>query len=102
MLIESGRAITELPWEAALQLSRAIQAKARRAEEIAKAEAVAMDHAILLRSGAPFGLALNRRVRAFAEHLAVTSRRLQRYMPGGVKSQESLGVPVVRHVKGGS
>ena len=97
VLLFNDRRICSLPWGHALQVARAITAQARRAEEIEKAEQVSFDHGLMLRTGAPFGLALNARVRQAGEHKAAWDRTLRRALPGGVKSQEKVGVPTVRH-----
>jgi hypothetical protein len=101
LLIINGRAVADLPWEAAGEVARAMLVQARKAEEIAKHELVAMDHAILLRVGAPFGLAFDPRIRAEGEKAAQWDSSLRRYLPGGVKSQEKFGTPtIIRHPPG--
>jgi hypothetical protein len=95
LLLHNGRRVASVPWQHALQLAKAIQATARRAEEIEKHDQVAFDHAIMRRVGAPFGLALNCHVRTLGDQMAAWNSKLRRYLPGGVRSQERLGVPTV-------
>jgi len=93
--LELNGKLTDLPWDAALELARAITAQARLAESHAKAERLIYDSAILLRAGAPFGLAPTRRHLNAAITEAVSNRDLRRYLPGGVRSQEVVGMPAV-------
>jgi len=99
LLLLNGRRVCSLPWGHGLQLARALTIQARRAEEIEKHEQVSFDHGLMQRTGAPFGLAFNRAIRQIGEHKAAWNRSLRRYLPGGVKSQEKLGTPTVRHAK---
>ena len=96
LLFFEGR-MADLPWQAAIQLGRALMAQGRAAEEWEKHEQVARDDAILLRAGlgGMLGLSHNPHVRKEAEQLAVHDRDLRRYMPGGVKSEEHVGTPIV-------
>lgn len=90
---------TELPWEKALELGRALIQQGHRAEEIVKHEQVIEDQALLTRIGAPFGLAVDPRVAREAAREAVNNTKLRRYLPGGVKSKEFVGAPAVRLMK---
>lgn len=93
-----GDTAAEMPWEAAEAIGKALIAKARLAEELAKADAVALDSAILLRAGfgnLGIGLAKDSRVRKEAIKLADGDRNLRRYMPGGIKSKEEFGSPTI-------
>jgi predicted ATPase len=95
IVIFEGKAAV-MPWEAADELARAITQKARQAEEVAKAEHIALDQALLLRAGATIGLSNNRWIRRLAGIEAAHNPMLRRFMPGGVKSQEMFGTPTVR------
>ena len=88
-----------MSWKEAETFWRAIKRKAQAAEEWAKAESIAFDHAILQRVGAPFGgLSSNPEIQALGEHEAAWNRDLRRYIRGGVKKQERVGVPgVINH-----
>jgi hypothetical protein len=96
VLLEIDGHVTELPWQAAKQLSRALRIMAGKAEEFEKAHEIAFDQAILLRSGAPFGLTDNPDIQKEAAIEAASNPVLRRSMPGGIRSQEQLGVPTVR------
>lgn len=96
LLIVNGQCVLDLPWDGALEIGRALIAQGRRAEEIAKAAGVILDHAILVRAGVPIGLAVDPRIRKEAEETAVSDSSLRRYMPGGVRSTESVGAPSVK------
>lgn len=96
LLIINGQCVLNLPWDGALEIGRALIAQGHRAEEIAKAAGVIRDHAILVRAGVPIGLAVDPRIREEAEKDAAWDSPLRRYMPGGVKSTESVGAPSVK------
>lgn len=102
LLLSGGILIAEMPWEAADQLAKALLAKARQAEELQKAEQIALDQAVLLRGGFPFGLTRHRAIMSEALKQALWNTQLRRYMPGGVKSQEVFGTPaIIRHLPKG-
>lgn len=97
-ILERGRLLIELPWKAADALAQAISAKARQAEELDKAQSIALDQALLLRAGVPIGLTNHPRIKAEAAKEAAWNRKLRRALPGGVKSMEHVGTPnVVKH-----
>jgi len=97
VLLFSGHVlIAEIPWRLADELAKAITAKARRAEEEEKGEAIAFDSAILLRAGVPFSFSNRLDILKLAVKEAAWNTRLRRYMPGGVKSKEAFGCPGVR------
>lgn len=100
LVLRNGQAILDLPWDAARALAMALRRKSALAEEIARHERVALDDAIMIRSGAPCRLAVDPRVRELAEQEAQSNRKLRRYMPSlkGIGSRERVGVPVVRRV----
>lgn len=96
VLLEIDGHVTELPWQKAKELGRALYRMGAKAEEYAKHAQIAFDQAILLRSGAPFGLTSNPDIQKEAAIEATSNRTLRRQMPGGIKSEEQLGVPAVR------
>ncbi len=95
LIIWSGKLAADLHYSGALELADALRRVGRMAEQWSNAEAVARDEAILLRSGVPVSLTSNPVMRAEAEKLAVSDRELRRAMPGGVKSEEHVGAPVI-------
>jgi hypothetical protein len=95
ILIEDGKAILDVPWQYADKIAKAMRSKARAAEEQDKAPAIAMDAAIVLRAGLPFGLSSDPKIMAESRKLAAHDRDLRRYMPGGIKSQQQFGQPAV-------
>lgn len=95
VVIKNGRALMDLHWDAALALARAIMTQARKAEEQAKAEDIAIDQAFLARAGIPFKIT-NRpdimdRARVEAQH----NSTLRKQLPGGVRAEPRIGVPAV-------
>lgn len=93
LLLVDGRLVAEMPWNAALDVSRAIHVKAKAAEEIAKAAGIIYDHAILMRHGFRFGLTSHPLLQGEAAKQAAWNRNLRRYIPGGVRSEEMVGTP---------
>lgn len=94
LFIVNGHGV-EMSWQAAEKLGRALVSKARLAEELAKAEAIAADDAILLRAGFPLGLTNHPKIRAESRKLAEHDRNLRRYMPGGIRSKVHFGAPTI-------
>lgn len=99
LVIENGRTILDLPYEAALALGRAIHIKAKQAEEWACAEAIINDQAILTRLGVPFGLTRHPILLREATREAAWNSKLRRYIPpsraGGIESQAVFGTPTI-------
>jgi hypothetical protein len=96
LLIIGGRA-TELPWNAALDVANALREKAKDAEEIAKAEGIIFDQALLIRTGAPLGFSSNPDIQKEAGKEAAWNSDLRRHIPGGVRATEQMGRPGVYH-----
>lgn len=95
LFLGNGRLLFDVPAEAAHQIWAATTGKAREAEELANAEKVALDAAILHRSGAPFGVAHAPVIRKEAAKLAQHDEKLRRYMKDGIKSAEVVPAPTV-------
>lgn len=96
LVLGNGALLVDLPWRVAASLWAAVTTKAREAEELDSADAIARDGAILFRSGAPFGLTSNPAIQDEIVKAAVHDRDLRRFMPDGVKSTVILGAPAVR------
>ena len=95
LILEGGRLLLRMPWDAALEFAQAVVHQARRVEEIAKRERIVHDQAILNRLGIPVGLVNDPRLRADAMSEAHWNSQLRRYLPGGVRSQEAVGAPTI-------
>ena len=97
ILIEEGKAILTLPWEVALELSNAMRAQAKRAEELDKAKQIIGDQALLIRKGVPLGLSNHPSILKEATKEAVHNKFLRRAIPfsKGVESQEIFGTPSI-------
>lgn len=89
-----------MPWNAAIDVAHEIIAKARAAEEIAKANNIIFDNALLIRSGAPFGLSNNPDIMKESANEAAWNTTLRRSNLGGLKSEGIVGAPTVRHAHG--
>lgn len=97
LVISGGRAVLDLPYQAALDLAKALHGKARQADEWAHAKAVIADQAIVTRLGLRFGLTSHPVLLKEAVHQAAWSRDLRRYIPSskalGIASQVVVGAP---------
>lgn len=71
----------ELPWQAALELSRMLMGAARQCEELAVANRLIADQALLIRAGAPFALSNHPKIRDAARTEAQWDSQLRRYIP---------------------
>jgi hypothetical protein len=96
LLIGDGRLLIDMPPIIAERLWRSILVQARKAEEVAKAGQIALDQALLIRSGAFFGLTDHPVIRAEAIKEAGHNRLLRSAIPS-IRSTEVFGVPVVSH-----
>lgn len=92
-MITNGRLVLDLPYEAALEIGRAMIGKAKQAEELANPHKIIMDQAILFRAGFPLGLTNNRDIMSESIKTAMHDRDLRRFMTGGVRSKEVVGTP---------
>ena len=97
-LIVDGKAAFAAPWNVALDIAHEMIAKARLAEEHAKANQIIFDNAMLFRSGAPFGLSNNKNIVTESLKEAAHNYTLRRHMAGGIKSTAIVGTPEVRKV----
>ena len=97
LLVIDGRALN-MPWHVALDIARALEKKARKAEEIAKSEGLIFDQALLIRTGAPLGFTDNPDIQQEAAKEAAHSSDLRKYLPGGVKATEQFGSPNVKRM----
>ena len=95
ILVKDGSLVADMPWQAALELANAIYRQAKLAEELANAEEIVMDQAILMRAGAPFGLSGNADIMEEAGKEAAWNSDLRRYMPGGIRSRSVVGTPTI-------
>jgi hypothetical protein len=97
LLLEKGIAVLSMPWDVALDLSRAIKAKAKLAEEWAKANEIVMDQAFLMRAGIPIGLSARRDIMKEAVKEASWDTGLRKAIPS-IKSAAKFGKPmIIRH-----
>ena len=102
IVIVDGKAVIDLPWDAALQLANGIRVKAKQAEELVKANQIIEDQAVLTRLGIPFGLSNNPDIQKEACKEAAHSSFLRKAIPvsraGGIRSQAVFGTPtLIKH-----
>lgn len=90
-----GRRVFEADWHDALAIADAIRAQAKRAEELAHAEGIIADQALIIRKGLPFGLTSRLDMLKEAVKEAAWNRTLRRALPGGIKSKAVVGTPAI-------
>lgn len=102
LVLEAGRLVLDMPYQAARTLARALLAKAAQAEEVVRAEQVIADQAILTRLGVPLGLTNSPVLQRAAANEAAWNTSLRRYIPlrrakgvGGIRSGEIFGTPTI-------
>lgn len=97
IVIRAGQTVLDVPAEAAMEIGKQLMAAGRLAklEDPREAERVALDSAVLLRAGVPFGLTSDRRILDMARVEAESNRELRRAMPGGIKGEVQFGTPEV-------
>jgi len=100
LIVMDGRRVLEVSWDAALMLARAMTIQAKRIEEQVKALSIIDDQALLMRSGAPFGLTNNPALLDEAKKVAVSDPMLRKFVPGKGIGGPILGTPtIIRHRK---
>lgn len=99
LLIYNGQTTISLPWKAALEVAKALTIQAKKAEELANAERIISDQAILTRVGFPIGLTNHPAMLKEAMKEAAWNSNLRRYIPpmraGGIASQAVFGTPSI-------
>lgn len=86
-----------LPWQAAVELGKNLVAQGKLAEEVASANRVIADAALLMRVGAPFGLTRNRKIREEAKSMAQWDSSLRRYIKTPKWRGVEFGTPAIRN-----
>ena len=97
-LIVDGKCVLNMPHDHALIIARALYKHAKLAEELAAAEQVIMDQAILMRSGWPFAaLSANPAIIHEAGKEVVWNSRLRRYIQNKFDPKGTVYPLIVRH-----
>lgn len=79
-LIVDGKRVADIPWRNARQIAAALKQKANLAEEIENVERAINDNAIIARSGAPFALSTNKKIKEAAWTDAQWDTALRKWM----------------------
>ena len=99
LLLHNGVLLFSLPWQAALELGRALHVQGKKAEEEANAVRIVYDQAILTRVGFPIGLSNRPDILREAAKEAAWNRDLRRYIRGdramGIANQTIFGTPTI-------
>lgn len=99
LVVKDGRAVFDMPWQAALDLSRGIHAMAKKSEEWSKKEQLIFDQGLLHRMGIRLGLIHNPVLRPEALKAAQRNDTLRRNLRNRIPADAaSVGTPaVIRH-----
>lgn len=101
VLVVEGKRVCDMPWQVSDQFATAFKQAARIAEERQKANKVILADAALIRTGAPFSLTSDVRIRAEAFKLAQWDSKVRRAMPmRGAPSPRAVGTPTIRKSRG--
>lgn len=94
LLLVNGSMVADIPWQAALKVSKALRSVAKLAEEWDNAERLIADQALMIRTGAPFGLTNNRKITE-AAYTEAQWGDLRRHVPAAptIRSREEFGTP---------
>ena len=95
LIISEGKLLLDLPWKAALEVSKGLRIAAKLAEEEVNVLKIIADQALIQRTGFPVGLTNNPAIQKEAMKEAVHNRDLRRALPGGIKSQSIVGTPTL-------
>ena len=93
----NDRAFMEIGHQEALELATAIRHAGLK--EHAEAERLIHEGAIMMRAGLPLTLSNHPKIIAEAAKEAAWNSDLRRYIPGGVKATDKVGVPTVYQEK---
>lgn len=93
-LISDGKNILVMPLKIAKTVADGLMSKAKLAEEHAKRDLIIADSAILLRTGLPFGLSNNNKIKKEAFKAAEDVK-----LPGGIEPTSLVGTPSVSHAR---
>lgn len=91
----NDRAFLEIGHQEAQELSALLRRAGLQAQEHAEAERLIFEGAMLARAGFPLTLSNHPKILDRVRVEAAANHDLRRYMPGGVKATELVGVPTV-------
>lgn len=86
--------VVSVPWQAALDISRAIHIKAKKAEEFDNVNKIIFDHALLTRVGSMIGLSNDPKIKEEVKKESVWNKMLRRYVKGH-KGRFVVGTPTL-------
>lgn len=95
LIISNGKLVSIMPWDAALIVSKAIHAKAKQAEEIAKADQIIQDNAILARVGSFIGLSSHPKIVEETKKEAAFGS-IRKYITSRIESKEIAYPPIIK------
>lgn len=94
VLVDFCGQVQELPYQTVIEIAKGLLVSAKMAEEYANANKIIFDHAILTRSGAPFGLSNNKVIKDEVRKETAWNSILRRYMKRN-KAKEVFGTPTL-------
>lgn len=102
LLILNGQAVASIPWQACNEIADSFRRAARAGEEYEKANIIIAQDAALVRTGAPFALSNNPKIREAAYSDAQWDSAARKAMPlRGAPSPRAVGTPsLIKHRNG--
>lgn len=94
-MLLNGRFICLIPWRIADVFAKKLQSLARQCEEYENANKIIVADALLIRTGAPFSLTNNPKIREESYKEAQWNSDIRKGMPMTVPSAKKTGTPVV-------
>lgn len=100
VFLMDGKYVCDMDWSIALEVAKIVRHVAKLAEEYAVANKLIIQDALLIRSGAPFALTNNRKIREASYNEAQWGKEAKRMPLAGVPSRKEVGAPSLIQHKG--
>jgi hypothetical protein len=99
LIVLNGKAVASVPWQTCDEIAKSFTRAARAGEEQEKANSIVLAEAALIRSGAPFSLTSDSKIRDDAFTEAQWNSHMRKRMPmRGAPSKKRLGTPtIIKH-----
>jgi hypothetical protein len=97
LVLKDGTLAFGMSWSQALEFAKLIAGAARRAEEYSKANQIIGAEALLIRTGAPFGLSLSKAIREASYNAAQWDTTARKGMPlAKIPSRREVYAPTIK------
>ena len=96
LLLHNGTLVASLPWQAALEVGKALLLACKQAEAYANIDQLIHDQALIQRLGLPVGLTNDPKIQTEALKEAQWGN-MRRYVPStSIASGEAVGTPIIK------